>query len=104
MQGTRINTASLAHRGFQYIAVKFKNLFKTHTKRKLFVSQVTGLEPDTVDEALSYARVIVESEKWIPHSFKPEIITSTTTYEIGEASSFWFFPEIINIQDILLED
>ncbi|KAI9123461.1 hypothetical protein K1719_004761 [Acacia pycnantha] len=82
----KINNTPLAHRAFQFIAVKFKKLFKSVTNRKLFVSLVTGLEPDTVDEALSYARAIMACEKWIPPSFKPEI--TSTTYEIEEASSF----------------
>ncbi|XP_028777018.1 extra-large guanine nucleotide-binding protein 1-like [Neltuma alba] len=82
----RINNTPLAHRAFQYIAVKFKKLFKSLTNRKLFVSLVTGLEPDTVDEALSYARVITACEKWIPPSCQPEIFS--TTFEIEEASSF----------------
>ncbi|PSS29347.1 Extra-large guanine nucleotide-binding protein like [Actinidia chinensis var. chinensis] len=51
----------LAHRAFYYIAVKFKTLFYSLTGRKLYVSLVTGLEPDSVDEAFRYAREIL---KW----------------------------------------
>lgn len=85
----RSNNTPLAHRAFHYIAVKFKKLFKSLTNRKLFVSLVTGLEPDTTDEALRYARVIMACEEWIPPPFKNDKseITSTT-FEIEEASSF----------------
>ncbi|XVE94109.1 hypothetical protein REPUB_Repub01dG0252900 [Reevesia pubescens] len=57
----RNNHASKAQRAFQYIAVKFKRLFNALTDRKLYVSMVTGLEPDSVDEALRYSRNIL---KW----------------------------------------
>ncbi|KAE9447222.1 hypothetical protein C3L33_20874, partial [Rhododendron williamsianum] len=41
------NNPSLAQRAFNYIAVKFKKLFFSLTGgRKLYVSRVTGLEPD----------------------------------------------------------
>uniref|UniRef100_A0A5B6Z6W8 Extra-large guanine nucleotide-binding protein 1 n=3 Tax=Davidia involucrata TaxID=16924 RepID=A0A5B6Z6W8_DAVIN len=52
---------SLAHRAFHYIAVKFKRLFYSLTGRNLFISLVTGLEPDSVDEAFKYAKEIL---KW----------------------------------------
>ena len=59
---SRSTSPSLAHRAFQYIAVKFKRLFKDLTDRKLYVSlATTGLEPDNVDEALKYAREVL---KW----------------------------------------
>ncbi|XP_062022373.1 extra-large guanine nucleotide-binding protein 1-like [Rosa rugosa] len=57
------NNPTLAHRAFQYIAMKFKRLFHTQTDRKLFVSLVTALEPDTVDEALRYASEILRCEE-----------------------------------------
>ncbi|KAL6963924.1 hypothetical protein U1Q18_034931 [Sarracenia purpurea var. burkii] len=55
------NNPSLAQRAFHYIAVKFRTLFYSLTGRKLYVSLVTGLEPDSVDEALRYAGEIL---KW----------------------------------------
>lgn len=60
------NNPTLAHRAFQYIAMKFKRLFHTQTDRKLFVSLVTALEPDTVDEALRYASEILRCEEEVP--------------------------------------
>ncbi|KAL6218689.1 hypothetical protein ACLB2K_011899 [Fragaria x ananassa] len=60
------NNPTLAHRAFQYIAMKFKRLFHSQTDRKLFVSLVTALEPDTVDEALRYAREILRCEEEVP--------------------------------------
>lgn len=59
---------SLAHHAFYYIAMKFKTLFHSLTDRKLFVSLVTGLENDTVDGALRYAREIVLWEEERPYS------------------------------------
>ncbi|KAF6166519.1 hypothetical protein GIB67_005381 [Kingdonia uniflora] len=53
--------SSLAHQAFYYIAVKFKRYFYSLTGRKLYVSLVNGLDPDTVDGALRYAREIM---KW----------------------------------------
>ncbi|XP_021725447.1 extra-large guanine nucleotide-binding protein 1-like [Chenopodium quinoa] len=53
---------SLGQLGFHYIAVKFKKLYFELTGRKLFVSSVKGLEPDSVDAALKYAREIVKWE------------------------------------------
>ncbi|KAF8013628.1 hypothetical protein BT93_I1476 [Corymbia citriodora subsp. variegata] len=58
--GTYVNPApSLAQRAFHYMAVKFKRLFHLLTERKLYVSPVTGLEQDSVDESLKYAREIM---------------------------------------------
>ncbi|MED6168372.1 Extra-large guanine nucleotide-binding protein 2 [Stylosanthes scabra] len=75
------NSPPLAQRAFQYIAMKFKTLFKSLTERKLFVSLVTGLEPDTVDEALRYAREVMAWEKWDPSTINKSEITSTTIDE-----------------------
>ncbi|XP_041000254.1 extra-large guanine nucleotide-binding protein 1-like isoform X2 [Juglans microcarpa x Juglans regia] len=55
------NSPSLGHLASHYIAVKFKRLYSSLTGRKLYVSLVKGLEPDTVDAALKYAREIL---KW----------------------------------------
>ncbi|KAF7840896.1 extra-large guanine nucleotide-binding protein 1-like [Senna tora] len=79
------NNTPLAYRAFQYIAVKFKRLFHSLTNRKLFVSWVTGLESDTVDEALRYAREIMV---WDASSFTMEKSEFTSTdSETEEASS-----------------
>ncbi|GKU99056.1 hypothetical protein SLEP1_g11962 [Rubroshorea leprosula] len=55
------NNPSLGQLGFHYIAVKFKKLFSSLTGRKLYVSLVNGLEPESVDSALKFAREIL---KW----------------------------------------
>lgn len=83
--GNNGNSPPLAQSAFQYIAVKFRRLFRSLTDRKLFVSLVTGLEPDTIDEAFRYGREVMEWEKWDPSvvTEKSEI-TSTS---IDEASS-----------------
>ncbi|KAI6701255.1 hypothetical protein NL676_015579 [Syzygium grande] len=58
--GTYVNPApSLAQRAFHYMAVKFKWLFDLLTECKLHVSLVMGLEQDSVDESLKYAREIM---------------------------------------------
>ncbi|KAK3412472.1 hypothetical protein EUGRSUZ_I01220 [Eucalyptus grandis] len=49
----------LAELASHYIAVKFKWLFHSLTERKLYVSLVTGLEQDSVDKSLKYAREIM---------------------------------------------
>ncbi|KAI4298399.1 hypothetical protein L6164_031965 [Bauhinia variegata] len=73
------NNPPLAHRAFQYIAVKFKKLFLSLTERKLFVSLVTGLEPDTVDEALRYAREVMLWKKPGPPSVTEQSSTMDET-------------------------
>ncbi|KAF8405100.1 hypothetical protein HHK36_009998 [Tetracentron sinense] len=55
------NSPSLAQLASYYIAVKFKRFFFSLTGRKLYVSLVNGLESNTVDESLRYAREIL---KW----------------------------------------
>ncbi|KAK9136439.1 hypothetical protein Syun_015769 [Stephania yunnanensis] len=55
------NNASLAQQAFHYIAVKFKRHFFSLTGRKLYVSPVNAMDPNTVDEALRYAK---EVQKW----------------------------------------
>ncbi|XP_074275376.1 extra-large guanine nucleotide-binding protein 1-like isoform X2 [Silene latifolia] len=62
-QQNKRNGSSIAQSAFHHIAAKFKNLFKDLTGRKLYVSRVTGLEADTVDGALIYAREIVKWEE-----------------------------------------
>jgi len=54
---------TLGQVGFHYVAVKFKRLFFDLTGRKLFVSSVKGLESESVDAALKYAREILNWEE-----------------------------------------
>ncbi|XP_028777099.1 extra-large guanine nucleotide-binding protein 1 [Neltuma alba] len=81
------NSPPLAQRAFQYIAMKFKKLFYSHTSRKLFVSAVTGLEPDTVDEALRYAREVMVWEKWDPSVTGEKFENTSTSFDEIESSS-----------------
>ncbi|GAB4847043.1 hypothetical protein Ancab_026055 [Ancistrocladus abbreviatus] len=77
------NNTSLAQLAFHYIAVKFKRLYSCLSGRKLFVSLVKGLDADSVDEALKYAREILKwDEERINFSLSDYSIYST------EASSF----------------
>lgn len=79
------NSPTLAHRAFQYIAMKFKRLFHSLTDRKLFVSLINGLESETVDEALRYGGEIL---KWFEE--KPKVIAdqqaSSTSIEASSSS------------------
>lgn len=76
------NHASLAQQAFHYIAVEFKRHFFSLTARKLYVSLVNGLEPDTVDEALRYAKEIL---KWDEE--RPYFSSSEFTIYSNEAST-----------------
>ncbi|KAF5951675.1 hypothetical protein HYC85_009619 [Camellia sinensis] len=70
------NNSSLAQCAFHYIAVKYKRLFNSLTGgRKLYVSLVTGLEPDSVDETLRYAREIL---KWNELSMQSNVTDEET--------------------------
>ncbi|KAG8384483.1 hypothetical protein BUALT_Bualt04G0122400 [Buddleja alternifolia] len=78
-----INHPTLGQLGFHYIAVKFKRLFASITGRKLYVSQVKGLEPTSVDSALKYAKDILNWDEERPNfSLSEHSIYST------EASSY----------------
>ncbi|KAK7251110.1 hypothetical protein RIF29_34029 [Crotalaria pallida] len=55
------NNPSLSQLASHYIGVKFKRLYSSLTGRKLYVSVVKGLEPDSVDATLKYAKEIL---KW----------------------------------------
>ncbi|WOL19566.1 hypothetical protein Cni_G28368 [Canna indica] len=58
--------ATKAEQAFHYIAKKFKMLFSSITGRKLFVTKANGLESDSVDAALRYAREVIKwgEEEW----------------------------------------
>lgn len=77
------NTHSLAQIAFHYIALKFKTLFYSLTGRKLYVSAVTGLEPDTVGEALTYAGTIL---KWDEEK-KPNYVICDSSYSLDTSTS-----------------
>ncbi|KAI8018768.1 Extra-large guanine nucleotide-binding protein 1 [Camellia lanceoleosa] len=77
------SSPSLGHLAFHYIAVKFKRLYSSLTDRKLYVSMVKGLEPDSVDGALKYAREIL---KWDEE--RPNFSLSEYSVYSTEASSF----------------
>ncbi|KAL3526720.1 hypothetical protein ACH5RR_011376 [Cinchona calisaya] len=77
------NTPSLGQMAFHYVAVKFKRLFSSLTDRKLYVSSMNGLVPNSVDQALRYAREIV---KWDDE--RPNFSASEYSVYSTEASSF----------------
>ncbi|CAK7339464.1 unnamed protein product [Dovyalis caffra] len=77
------NSPSLGQLGAHYMAVKFKRLYASLTGRKLYASVVKGLEPDSVDAALKYAREIL---KWDEE--KPNFSLSEYSMYSTEASSY----------------
>ncbi|KAJ6936838.1 extra-large guanine nucleotide-binding protein 1-like isoform X1 [Populus alba x Populus x berolinensis] len=81
---SRSTNPSLARRASQYIAVKFKRLFRDLTDRKLYVSLATGFEPDNVDEAFKYAREVL---KWEQEELNyPNNELSSTSIEASSSS------------------
>ncbi|XP_050205371.1 extra-large guanine nucleotide-binding protein 1 [Mercurialis annua] len=77
------SSPSLGQLGFHYIAVKFKRLYASLTGKKLYVSMVKGLEPDSVDASLKYAREIL---KWDEE--RPNFSLSEYSFYSTEASSY----------------
>ncbi|TKY55763.1 Extra-large guanine nucleotide-binding protein 1 [Spatholobus suberectus] len=77
------NSPSLAQLASYYTAVKFKRLYSSLTGRNLYVSLVKGLEPDSVDAALKYAKEIL---KW--NEERPNFSLSDNSMYSIEASSF----------------
>lgn len=77
------NSPSVAQLASHYIAVKFKRLYSSLTGRKLYVSLVKGLEPESVDAALKYGKEIL---KW--NEEKPNFSVSEYSMYSTEASSF----------------
>ncbi|XP_065873370.1 extra-large guanine nucleotide-binding protein 1 [Euphorbia lathyris] len=74
---------SLGQLGFHYIAVKFKQLYASLTGKKLYVSPVKGLDPNSVDTALKYAKEILKWEEERPNFSLSEYSLYST-----EASSY----------------
>ncbi|KAD7479420.1 hypothetical protein R6Q59_008247 [Mikania micrantha] len=63
-----------------YVAAKFKKLYSSITDRKLFVSVVKGLEPNSVDQTLKYAKEIIKWDEEKPNfNFNEYSIYSTDT-------------------------
>ncbi|OMO84168.1 Guanine nucleotide binding protein (G-protein), alpha subunit [Corchorus olitorius] len=74
---------TLGQLGFHYVAVKFKRLYSSLTGRKLYVTNVKGLEPNSVDAALKFAREIL---KWDDE--RANFSLSEHSFYSTEASSF----------------
>ncbi|KAL5557184.1 hypothetical protein UlMin_039420 [Ulmus minor] len=57
------SSPSLAQVASHYIGVKFKRLYSSLTGKRLYVSVVRGLAPNSVDAALKYGREILKWEE-----------------------------------------
>ncbi|KAJ7944373.1 Extra-large guanine nucleotide-binding protein like [Quillaja saponaria] len=77
------NSPSLGQLAFHYVAVKFKRLYSSLTGKKLYVCPVKGLEPDSVDAALKYAREILNWDEE-----RPNFSLSDCLIYSAEVSSF----------------
>ncbi|KAK7263060.1 hypothetical protein RJT34_30644 [Clitoria ternatea] len=77
------NNPSLGQLASHYIAVKFKRLYSSLTGQNLYVSLVKGLEPDSVDTSLKYAKEIL---KW--NEERPYFSLSDNSMYSIDASSF----------------
>lgn len=64
--------ATKAQMAFHFIAIMFKRLFASLTGRKLYVVSANGLDSDSIDATLKYAREIL---KW--EEEKPELIENS---------------------------
>lgn len=61
------HSPSMGQMASHYVAVKFKKLYSSLTDRKLYVSVVKGLEPNSVDQTLKYAREILKWDEEKPN-------------------------------------
>ncbi|XP_073005137.1 extra-large guanine nucleotide-binding protein 1 [Typha latifolia] len=75
--------ATIAQQAFHYIAVKFKRLFSSLTGRNLYVTSTNGLDSDSVDAALRYAREIVKWEDERPVFGSSESMYSTEPFSLS---------------------
>ncbi|KAK1405670.1 extra-large guanine nucleotide-binding protein 1-like [Heracleum sosnowskyi] len=71
--------SALAQSAFHYIAAKFKRQFESLTGNKLYVSRVTGLESNSVDEAIKYGREVLKWENEKPNFGLNEYWSSGST-------------------------
>ncbi|XP_076889074.1 extra-large guanine nucleotide-binding protein 1-like [Bidens hawaiensis] len=61
------HSPSMGQMASHYVAVKFKKLYASLTDRKLYVSVVKGLDPNSVDQTLKYAKEILEWDEEKPN-------------------------------------
>ncbi|ONK76024.1 uncharacterized protein A4U43_C03F23040 [Asparagus officinalis] len=75
--------ATKAEQAFHYVAVKFKRLFASVTEKKLYVTSSRGLDSESVDATLRYAREILrwEEERRPLNNDEFSYFDMTTTYQ-----------------------
>lgn len=61
------HSPSMGQMASHYVAAKFKKLYSSLTDRKLYVSVVKGLDPNSVDQTLKYAREILKWDEEKPN-------------------------------------
>ncbi|KAK4426342.1 Extra-large guanine nucleotide-binding protein 1 [Sesamum alatum] len=75
----------MAEKGFHYISIKFKYLYKALTGgKKLFVAKVACLEQESTDAALRYAREILDwEEEMNEYYFDTDYFSDDSFYSRG---------------------
>ncbi|XP_010531233.1 PREDICTED: extra-large guanine nucleotide-binding protein 1 isoform X2 [Tarenaya hassleriana] len=82
--GSSSSSPSLGQVAFHYIAVKFKRFYASVTGKKLYVTMNKGLDPNSVDMSLKFAKEIL---KWGEERTNNICLSDYSMYST-EASSF----------------